>query len=100
MKHLLFSKLRGVSYTQPVIKTLSEGEELYLVRDPNNKFDSNCIEAHHCIWGKIGVISKELAAQYASQLDNGQRFKCFITQITGTDRPNGNLGVNIQIFST
>ena len=98
--HLQFhSKLRGTSYHQNVVKLLVDGEELDLIRDPNNQFDCNCIEAHHCIWGKVGVLSRDLAAQYASQLDNGNKFKCIITQVTGKDRPDGNCGVNIKVYS-
>lgn len=96
MKHLLYTKLRGVSYTQPIIKDLSAGEELYLVRDCNNKYDANCISANSAT-GKVGYISRELAETLAPLMDSGTTLRCFVTAITGGNNDHY-LGLNIEIF--
>ena len=96
MKHLLYSKIRGTSYTQELVRTLNLGDELSLIRDPNNQYDANCITVNTSD-GKVGFISKELATTLAPLMDGGTRLCCFVTAITG-----GNdgyfFGVNIEIF--
>ena len=96
MKHLLYSKIRGTSYTQELVKTLKLGEELNLVRDPGNQYDANCIAVNSAT-GQVGYISKELAETLAPLMDSGTSLRCFISAITG-----GNdgycFGVNIEIF--
>ena len=98
MKHLLYSKIRGTSYTQELVKTLKLGEELNLVRDPGNQYDPNCISANS-VDGKVGYIGKDLAKTLAPLMDSGTRLRCFVTSITGGN--NGYwFGVNIEIFKT
>lgn len=92
-----FTKLRGTSYCQDAVKFLQDGETLNLVRDPDNEFDKNCIEAWHWVHGKIGVFSSDLASKYASVLDSGIQLKCVVIQVTGKNRSDGFLGVNVEV---
>ena len=96
MKHFTFTKLRGVSYTQPIITTLSEGEELLLIREPSNPHDANCISAN-CVAGKVGYIGRELAETLAPIIDDGTHLRCFVSAITGGGEGQY-YGVNIEVY--
>lgn len=97
MVHLLYSKIRGTSYTQELIKKLNSGEELYLVRYPDNPYDANCIAVNSAT-GQVGYISKDLAKTLAPLMDSGTTLCCFVTVIIGGN--NGYcFGVNIEIFT-
>ncbi len=108
MAEIIKTKVRGVSQRnedgssrQAIIrKYLSEGDLLVLEREPDNEYDSNAI-AVYCDspdldeYKKIGYLSRELAAKLAPVMDAGNSIDAEVLEITGEDKSN--LGVNIQL---
>ena len=93
----IHTKIVGVTFEdrQSVIKNLEKDSELLLIREPSNPKDRNAIAVY---WGskKLGYLSREEAAQYASGLDHSKitSLPAIITAITGSEETN--LGVNIR----
>ena len=96
MKHLLFSKLRGVMHTQPIIAELHAGQELFFVREPSNPYDCNCIAVNSTA-GRVGYIARELAVTLAPIIDDGTHLRCFVSAITGGGEGQY-YGVNIEVY--
>ena len=73
------------------------GQELELVRERTNPFDSNAI-AVYAGNHQLGYIKKEIAAQLAGQIDSGRHYLCYVEQVTG----GGDMfwGVNIKIVES
>ena len=95
-KYEFHSKIAGTSFNEIDKLDISEGDELKLVREPNNKFDKNAIIV---MWNmyKLGYIRKELAKDMAVAMDKGRVYKCFVSNITGGTKDKENKGVNILI---
>jgi hypothetical protein len=88
------AKIQGVfAYNIKVAKSLSVGEELVLVREPNNEHDANaikvCTKIKSMLWGtkevKIGYIEKEVAQRAAKYLDAGIKLTAVVEKITAFD---------------
>lgn len=96
-KYCFYTKIVGVTQEknrQLYASRCVEGEELELVRERTNPYDSNAIAVYSGIH-QVGYIKKEIAAQLAEKIDNGKRYRCYVEQVTG-----GNdwfYGVNIKI---
>ena len=65
------TKVVGVTYNnrQKAIRSLQEGDEIFLVREPSNPYDENAILVVSRKRGDIGHIPRELAAQIAPLMD-------------------------------
>lgn len=91
-----YSKLAGVSYDnrQFYLSRCNRGDQLTLIREPDNLYDRNAIAVyHHNV--QLGFIKKNLAEKLAPYLDQGHHIICTIAEITGGD---GYLyGANIRI---
>lgn len=92
------SKIAGVSFRQEDVKTLKEGQELILKREPTNQYDSNAIQILTKEDVMIGFINRRLAEQIAPILDKGKSFKCTITKITGADYQNKGVNILLEIL--
>lgn len=92
------TKVAGVTFgnCQRVIRKLSNGQELLLIREPGNKFDKNAIKVMTLTGGQVGYISASIASSLAVQMDTGKKFSCLVSNITG-GTAEFNYGVNIQI---
>ena len=75
---------------------LEEGTELYLVPQPRNPYDRNCILVNAENGKTLGSLSKELAATIAPQIQQGYTFKAYASSYTGGDIGYA-YGVNIKI---
>lgn len=112
MSEIIKTKLVGVALDnyeehsrQEVIKRLVKTDEnLFLEREPNNKFDNNAISVYvspdEDPWDEgdyqIGYLSKDLATRLAPVIDSGGRVTCVVLDVTGGS--NGeNFGVNVAL---
>ncbi|KAG1890243.1 SNF2 family N-terminal domain-containing protein [Suillus subluteus] len=64
----LSSSIVGVQYYNGLV---GPGEEVRLVRDPQNKYDRNAIEVKNIGGTKVGHVPKQTAAKLAPLLDRG-----------------------------
>lgn len=96
------TKVAGVTFENraEVIAKLEESEELELVREPHNTYDSNAVAVFAPRHDRtIGYLNKDLAAVIAPALDEGAPYSTELTQITGGE-DGKNYGVNILISRT
>ena len=93
-----YTKVAGVTFDnrQRLIRRMSVGERVSLVRDPYNPYDSNAIKVINSNGDQIGFIAKELASSMAYQMDSGTIFSATVSNITGLN-PGENMGVNLHI---
>lgn len=90
-------KNRDGTSRQEIIADCSEGEDLLLVREPDNPKDANAVKVCRLAGGQIGYISAFLAARMAGEMDRGKKFSARISEITGGVEGKPTLGVNIEI---
>lgn len=83
MQYLL-TQLAGVTFNgrQANIKKCSEGDQLNLVREPDNQFDKYAIKALKDDLD-LGYIPANIAREMAPLMDSGTQFHCVIAAITG-----------------
>jgi len=102
-KRSFFTKIAGVSHRnrnrtsrQAIIKRCRVGEELLLVREPDNAFDPNAIKVLRTNGEQLGYVPASSAASgLARQLDRAEAIRCRISDLTGG---NGwTRGVNIEV---
>jgi hypothetical protein len=86
----------GVS-RQALIARLKKGQIVTLVRDADNKFDSNAV-AVFCRLGQIGYVPREQAKAIAYVLDSGGKVKAEISGIFGGTADKPSRGVWIWIW--
>jgi hypothetical protein len=93
------TRVVGVSFgnRQAVIARLQVGEEVYLVRDPENPFDHNAIRVVNLNGQQCGFLSRDLAAKLADPFDRfGGPVKAIVLSLTGGFYPGSYLGANIR----
>jgi hypothetical protein len=74
----------GVGYEgreRVVEKYASVGDTVYLVRDPDNKYDRNAIEIRLANNQQVGYVPAELAAESVSLMDAGFLQRAYITKL-------------------
>jgi single-stranded-DNA-specific exonuclease len=90
------TKIVGVTFEgrQDLIAGLQPGQELELVRQPDNAFDANAVAVH---FGRLqlGFVRKQIAARIASNIDAGERYRAEVRHITGGGTRS--VGVNIWV---
>lgn len=92
-----YTKVAGVTFEgrQAVVAGLTEGETLQLLREPDNRHDSNAVRVETASGSQAGYLNARLARHFAPLLDRGEQYVACVTQVTGgSDR---NFGVNIII---
>ena len=97
----IITKVVGVSFgrRQKVIATLKVGDELYLIREPNNYHDANAIKVATPGNAKVGYLNKYMAARFAPGFDLyakpviGQ-----VWRINGGYRAGIHLGVEVSFI--
>ncbi len=104
VKREFFSKLAGVTHfqegndPQKLLKKCKPGQELLLVRDPKNKYDSNAIKVYLKTGEQVGWIGRDLAERLSEQIDSGTNIIVTISEITGGGLFSGqSYGCNIKI---
>ncbi|MBB1125790.1 HIRAN domain-containing protein [Thiospirillum jenense] len=99
VKKSIETKVVGVAYEgrQAIVALLKVGEEVQLVREPNNPYDGNAIKVVRHTGQCFGFINKSLAVELAPQFDNhGSPIKAMIIAMTGGYSSDANIGVTIQ----
>ncbi|MDQ2680509.1 MAG: DEAD/DEAH box helicase [Candidatus Eremiobacteraeota bacterium] len=90
------TKLVGVSFEgrQDLIAGLQPGNELTLVRQPENPHDANAIAV---LFGSlhVGFIHRQMAKHLASKIDAGVRYHVRVENVTGGNGKN--FGVNVFV---
>lgn len=82
-------------YPNNILETVA-GTPIRLIRNPDNKYDSNAIEVYAN--GKmLGHLSKEVAAQFAPKLDAGEMFLASVWQIRVSPENPHNPGIDIIV---
>lgn len=90
----IFTKVVGVShknsdgsYRRKIIRRCRVPEELQLVPEPDNPFDSNAIAVCRANGEQLGYLNQRLAADMHRWMGNGQQWVAVLTQIIGNDPP-------------
>ena len=101
-----FSKLRGVTFgnRQEILQRLScyrsSDIKLTLQREPDNPHDLNAILVIATVRNKgmavVGYLSREISCWLAPLLDSGREVVVMIDCITGVNREDGLLGMNLE----
>ncbi|WP_418792255.1 single-stranded-DNA-specific exonuclease RecJ [Phosphitispora sp. TUW77] len=97
VKEEFYTKVAGVTFgdRQEKAACLSEGQQMNLVREPDNKHDANAIKIETFTGIQVGYLNARLARHFAPLLDSGEKYNSYVTQVTGgKDR---NYGINIII---
>jgi single-stranded-DNA-specific exonuclease len=90
------TKIVGVTFEgrQDAISALQPGEELALVREPNNPADPQAVAVRV---GRLplGYLRKQIAARIAPNIDAGERYRAEVRHVTGGG--SRTTGVNIWV---
>lgn len=93
------TKVVGVTYEgrQSIVALLSVGEEVQLVREPDNPYDKNAIKVVRKTGQCFGYINRDLASGFAKKFDDyGKPVEAVIISITKGYSSDSNIGVTIQ----
>ena len=101
---IFYTKVAGVTKKNPdgerrqsIIKDLSPGDPVSLIREHDNRYDSNAIRVDTA-YGQIGYVPADTAANnLASQMDRGHKVYAVISEITGGQPGRPTRGVNLQV---
>lgn len=79
------SKIMGTSFVpngQELLAKLKEGQELELIREPDNHIDKWAIQTH-ANGERIGYLAAHVVRELAPRIDEGDKFYCYVSQVTG-----------------
>ncbi|MGE3909726.1 MAG: HIRAN domain-containing protein, partial [Chloroflexota bacterium] len=82
---------------QRIIKACEVGDELALVREPNNPYDRDAVAIYTLSGQQVGYIPAEIASAVAESLDTGVQAPAYIAKILGGTRDKPNLGLVIDV---
>jgi len=74
--HLDYIRIVGLSHYNFDTSKVSDGDILNLIPDPTNNYDSNAVEVHHDILGKIGFLKAQYNSPYFNLLQAGHMLDC------------------------
>ena len=91
------TKAVGVTFEgrQEIAGTLAEGDELSVVRQPDNPFDPCAMALMTADGAQIGFLRRQIARVLAPLADSGVRYGARVLQVTGGD--GRSWGVNIEV---
>jgi hypothetical protein len=98
---MIETRVVGTSFDnrQSVVALLTEREKVYLIREPENPFDSNAIKVVRWDHRQFGYLNRELASHIAPKMDRYMRpAPAFVTVIMGGYYPGSCIGVWIRFF--
>jgi len=93
--HRYFLNVAGASFNnddgserQKIISRCKVGDELLLIREPNNRFDPGAIKVTRLKGQQIGYLPASVTCHgdssgLASQIDTGMNYRCRIADISG-----------------
>ena len=99
--HTIETRVVGVSFNnrQAVVALLTEREQVYLIREPGNAFDSNAVMVVRWDHKQFGYLNRELAKILAPRMDRyGRPVKATVSRLTGEYYPGSSLGVLIKFY--
>lgn len=103
MPKTIKTKVVGVSFGngQELIEYLSEGDSLFLEREPENEHDENAIAVYVDQYQneQIGYLSSDLAEELAPQIDSGQMIMAEVTAITGEGERTRGVNILLTLYS-
>jgi tellurite resistance protein len=66
------------------LNRLSIGEDVFLIREPHNPYDSNAVVVVNRERRTLGYLKREVSVWFAAILDKGRQFKCEVKQRTSS----------------
>ena len=86
-------------HRQSLIAKLRKGEPIFLVRQPNNEYDSNAVILYAANGKDIGFLPRELAKEIAPRLDKGSPVTATVSSVERFDTEEGKrlLGVRLRL---
>ena len=93
------TRVVGVTYEgrQKVVAILTQWEQVFLIREPDNAFDLNAIKVQRWDHQQVGYLNRELAKILAPRMDRyGRPVKATVTALTGGYYPGSSLGVMVR----
>jgi single-stranded-DNA-specific exonuclease len=100
---IIKTHVAGVTYENPdgtsrqeIVETCRDGEELFLLREPDNEHDPNAIAVVRRSREQCGYIPAELAENLAPSMDAGVRVDAIILERTG-DGQGDSFGLEIEL---
>jgi hypothetical protein len=97
----VIAKVVGVTFEgrQEVVARLHLGEQIFLRREPSNRYDPNAICVERLNREQIGYLNRYLAAAIAHCLDaHGVPIEGTVINLTGSSFGGYSLGVNISFI--
>jgi len=95
------TRVVGVTFEnrQAVVALLTEREQVFLIREPDNAFDSNAVKVQRWDHQQFGYLNRELAKLVAPRMDRyGRPVKATVTTLIGGNNPGSRLGVLIKFY--
>ena len=94
------TKVVGVTFDgrQEGLVGLEQGEELSLVREPDNPHDPNAIAVLRAGGVRIGYLKRLIAAAIAPEIDRGANYGAVVSGLTGGTAEKASRGVNILVM--
>lgn len=96
----IITKVVGVTYEdrQIIINRMNIGEELSLLKEPNNIYDNNAVKVLRSNGEQVGYLNKNLAAEIQHYFNYSQpSLSAEVLDIIGNSSKGMNLGVVIKI---
>lgn len=93
------TRVVGVTFEgrQAVVGLLTQWEQVFLIREPDNAHDRNAISVVRWDHQKVGYLNRELAKILAPRMDSlGRPVKATVTALTGGYYPGSSLGVVVK----
>ena len=100
------TKLAGVSHEQGgvnpqrLLRKCKSGQQLTLIRDPQNRYDKNAIKVCLPTGEQLGWIGKDVAERLAEDIDKGDSVRAEISEVTGGTFSKPDRGCNVLITVT
>ncbi len=96
-----YTKIVGVSFEgrQSAVATLMPEEELSLVRDRENPYDSQAIQVVRKTGEQVGFIRKQIARVLAPLMDSGVTYKATLMQVTGDTKSTRGANIFVERLS-
>jgi single-stranded-DNA-specific exonuclease len=93
------TRIVGVTFEnrQTIVALLTDREQVFLIREPDNQFDRNAIKVVRWDHRQVGYLNRELAKILAPRMDrSGRPVKATVTALTGGYYPGAILGVMVR----
>jgi single-stranded-DNA-specific exonuclease len=95
------TRVVGVTFEnrQAVVALLTEREQVFLIREPDNAFDFNAVKVQRWDHQQFGYLNRELAKILAPRMDRfGRSVKATVSRLTGGYYADSSLGVLIKFY--